>query len=105
MATSPRTFKKSSVTYGEVIDVLKNLGYHLESDDKDHRFTNIEHNSIVVLPVCPSDEMLEYFYLETYSRRLYLQGVIEKEDGIQRIIEKNRLKKRKKTVNAEPVPA
>ena len=105
MATSPRTFKKSSVTYGEMIDVLKNLGYHSESDDKDHRFTNKEHNSIVVLAVCPPDEMLEKVYLETYSRLLYLQGIIEKEDGIQRIIEKKRLKKRKKTVNAEPVPA
>ena len=105
MGTSPRTFKKSSVTYGEMIEVLEQLGYHQKFDGKHNRYINEEHNSIVVLPIRPPQEMYEKVYLENDSYILYMQGVIEKEDGIQRIIEKNRLKKRKKTVNTEPVAA
>ena len=80
MGTSPRTFKKSSVTYGEMIEVLEQLGYHQKFDGKHNRYINEEHNSIVVLPIRPPQEMYEKVYLENDSYLLYMQGVIEKED-------------------------
>ena len=101
----PRTFSKSTVTYGEVIEVLEKLGYRPKFDGKHYRYINMEHNSIVIIPVCLPDELVENVYLETDSRRLYNQGVIEHEDGILRLIEKNRSKKNKKIANKEQVHA
>ena len=40
MGTSPRTFKKSSVTYGEMIEVLEQLGYHQKFDGKQSHAAN-----------------------------------------------------------------
>ena len=105
MSIKPRTFVKSTVSYGEMIEVLEKLGYRQEIEGDNNRLVNKEHNSIVLLAVCSPNEMLEKVYLETYSRRLYNQGVIEHEDGILRLIEKNRLKKNKKIANKEQVHA
>ena len=102
MSMKPRTFSKSSVTYGEMIEVLEKLGYRPEFDGKYNRYSNKEHNSIVRIPICSPDELVENVYLETDSRHLYYQGVIKTEDGILRLIEKNRLKKSKKTQNVIP---
>ena len=101
MSIKLKTFAKSSVTYGEMIEALVKLGYRQEFDGKYYRYINDEHNSIILVPVCSPDELVEKVYLETDSRRLYNQGVIKEEDGFIRLIQKNRLKKTKKLVNAE----
>lgn len=101
MSIKLKTFAKSSVTYGEMIEALEKLGYRQEFDGKYYRYINDEHNSIILVPVCSPDELVEKVYLETDSRRLYNQGVIKEEDGFIRLIQKNRLKKTKKLANAE----
>ena len=105
MSMKPRTFAKSSVTYGEMIEVLEQLGYRPEFDGKYNRYTNKEHNSIVLIPVCSPEELVEKVYLENDSYVLYMKGVIEAENGIVRLIEKNRLKKNKKNQKAEQTVA
>ena len=105
MSTSPRTFPKSSVTYGEMIEVLEQLGYHPEFDGQHNRYINAEHNSILILSIKPSNEMLEKVYFETYSYRLYMQDVIKEEDGLLQMIQKNRLKMRKKDAKLEQLAA
>ena len=99
MSTSPRTFPKSSVTYGEMIGILEKLGYHQELDGMHNRYINEKYNSYVILTVRPPDDTLERVLLDTYSYRLYMQGVIKEEDSIVRMIQKNRLKKSKKVSN------
>lgn len=101
MSIKLKTFAKSSVTYGEMIEALEKLGYRQEFDGKYYRYINDEHNSIILVHVCSPDEFVEKVYLETDSRRLYNQGVIKEEDGFIRLIQKNRLKKTKKLANAE----
>ena len=101
MSIKLKTFAKSSVTYREMIEALEKLGYRQEFDGKYYRYINDEHNSIILVPVCSPDELVEKVYLETDSRRLYNQGVIADEDGLIRLIQKNRLKKTKKLANAE----
>ena len=105
MSTSPRTFPKSSVTYGEMIEVLEKLGYHQEFDGKHNRYINEKYNSILILSVMPSNEMLEKVYFDNYSYRLYMQGVIKEENSLLLMIEKNRLKKSKKDANVEQASA
>ena len=105
MSTSPRTFPKSSVTYGEMIEVLQQLGYHPEFDGQHNRYINAEHNSILILSIKPSTEMLEKVYFETYSYRLYMQDVIKEEDDLLQMIQKNRLKMKKKDAKLEQVAA
>ena len=101
MSIKSKTFAKSSVTYGEMIEALEKLGFRQEFDGKYYRYINDEHNSIILVPVCSPDELVEKVYLETDSRKLYNQGVVEEEDGIMRLIQKNRLKKIKKIANTE----
>ena len=105
MSTTSRTFLKSSVTYGEMIEVLEQLGYHPEFDGQHNRYINADHNSILILSIMPSNEMLEKVYFETYSYRLYMQNVIKEEDGLLQMIQKNRLKKKEKGVKLEQMAA
>ena len=107
MTTSPpRLFVEVSVTYGEMIVELTKLGYRQEFDGKNNRYINEKHNSWVVLPVNSLDTTLERIYVAVISHRLYLQGVIkEEENTLMLMIEKNRLKKNKKSTNVEQASA
>jgi hypothetical protein len=105
MTTPPRIFVEVPVTYGEMIEVLTKLGYHQEFDGKNNRYVNDTHNSFVLLPVRPLDEILEKIYVAVTSSRLYLQGVIKEEENLIRMIQKNRLKKSAKSAKAVQVPA
>ena len=105
MATSSSNTAKVSVTYGEMIEVLEKLGYHQEFDGKQNRYINEAYNSYVILAVRPSEDTLEKVLLDTYSYRLYMQGVIKEENSLLLMIEKNRLKKSKKNTQAEQASA
>lgn len=103
--TPPRIFLEVPVTYGEIIEVLTKLGYRQETDGKNNNFINEIHDSSVLLPVRPLDEMLEKAYLVAYSSRLYRQGVIKEEESLVLMIQKNRLKKEKKSAKSKELAA
>jgi hypothetical protein len=105
MRPVPSIFVEVPITYGEMIEVLTKLGYYQEFDGKNNRYVNEKHDSWVLLPVKSPDEILERAYLAAYSSRLYLQGVIKEEESLVYMIQKNRLKKSKKTANLSQVMA
>jgi predicted RNA binding protein YcfA (HicA-like mRNA interferase family) len=105
MTTPPRIYIEVPVTYGELIDVLTQLGYHQEFDGKHNRYINEQHKSMVILPVRPLDEIVERIDIASASYRLYLQGVIKEEENLIHKIQKNRLKKRKRGTQTLQVAA
>ena len=105
MATSLNNAGKVFATYGEMIEILEKLGYHQEFDGKHNRYVNEKFNSYVILAVRPSEDTLEKVLLDTYSYRLYMQGVIKEENSLLLMIEKNRLKKSKKSTKPEQASA
>ena len=105
MATTSSNTEKVFVTYGEMIEVLEKLGYHPEFDGKHNRYINEKHNSWVTLAIRPNDDALDRMIFDTYSYRLYMQGVIKEENSLLLMIEKNRLKKSKKSTKPEQASA
>ena len=105
MTTPSKIFLEVPVTYGEMIEVLTKLGYHPEFDGKHNRYINEKHNSYVVLAIRPPDETLEKVYAAAYSHLLYLQGVIKEEESLVHMIQKNRLKKQKKSTKSKELAA
>ena len=84
-----------------MIEVLTKLGYRQEFDGKSNRYINEKYESMVLLPVGAPDETLDKLYVAIASFRLYLQGVIKNEESLIHTIQKNRLKKSKKTTKME----
>ena len=105
MATASSNTAKVSVTYGEMIEVLEKLGYHPEFDGKHNRYINEKYNSWVTLAIRPNDDVFDRMIFDTYSYRLYMQGVIKEENSLLLMIEKNRLKKSKKSTKPEQASA
>ena len=105
MTTPPRIYIKVPVTYGEMIEALTQLGYHQEFDGQHNRFVNATYKSVVTLPIYPLDEVVERIDVAAASYRLYLQGVIKEEEHLVRMIQKNRLKKQKKSVKSKELAA
>ena len=101
MARISSKVAKVSVTYGEMIEVLEKLGYHPEFDGKHNRYINEKYDSWVTLAIRPNDDALDRMLFDTYSYRLYMQGVIKEENTLMLMIEKNRLKKTKKSTKVE----
>jgi hypothetical protein len=100
-----RIFIDVPVTYGELIEVLTKLGYHQEVDAKGYRYVNDKYDSYVQLGDRSPDEMLEKAYAAAYSSLLYRQGVIKEEESLIHKIQKNRLKKSKKTEKTRQISA
>ena len=105
MAKTSSNVVKVFVTYGEMIEVLEKLGYHPEFDGKHNRYINEKYNSWVTLAIRPNDDALDRMIFDTYSYRLYMQGVIKEENSLLLMIEKNRLKKSKKSTKSEQASA
>jgi hypothetical protein len=105
MSTTPRIISEVPVTYGEMIEVLTKLGYHQEFDGKNNRYVNEKHDSYVLLSVKSPEVILEKVYVAVYSSLLYGQGIIKEEESLIYMIQKNRLKKNKKTANLRQVMA
>ena len=101
MSTTPRIISEVPVTYGEMIEVLTKLGYHQEFDGKSNRYVNEKYDSYVLLSTKLPEQILEKAYVALYSSHLYLQGVIKDEESLIHMIQKNRLKKSKKTTNTK----
>lgn len=95
MRTPPDIINQVPITYGEFIEVLTNLGYVKEFDGKNNRFINDKYKSLVLLPVRPSEEILEKVYTAAASYQLYMQGVIKQEENLVKKVQQNRLKKSK----------
>ena len=105
MSTPPRIIAEVPVTYGEMIEVLKKLGYSQEFDGKNNSYFNEKYKSMIVLPVGTPDEILDKRYVATASYRFYMQGVIKTEETLIHKIQKNRLKKSKKAAKPSPISA
>ena len=105
MATASSNTAKVSVTYGEMIEVLEKLGYHPEFDGKHNRYINEKYNSWVTLAIRPNDDVFDRMIFDTYSYQLYMQDVIKEENSLLLMIEKNRLKKSKKSTKPEQASA
>jgi hypothetical protein len=95
MTTPPSIYKEIPITYGEMIEVLTKLGYRKEFDGKNNRFVNDGFKSMVILPVREDNSTVEIIHVESYSYRLFLQGILKAEEDLIRMVEKNRLKKNK----------
>ena len=91
MSSVSPIFRKIPVTYGEMIEVLTELGYHSELDGKNNRYINEEYSSTVIMPISPSDKFMDKIDVVTYSYRLFNQGVINDEESLVEMIQKNRL--------------
>jgi hypothetical protein len=80
------------VTYRELSNILRKLGYRDESYDNRYRYVNDEHNSIVLLrmPKHESEKVLKADFAG-YSYALSEQGVIEDPHDLAKMIEKERL--------------
>jgi hypothetical protein len=95
MTTPPSIYKEIPITYGEMTEVLIKLGYRKEFDGKNNRFINDAFKSVVILPIREDNSIVEIIHVESYSYRLFLQGVLKAEEDLIRMVEKNRVKKNK----------
>lgn len=105
MSISSRIISEVPVTYGEMIEVLTKLDYRQEFDGKNNRYVNDKYDSVLLLPVRSPDTILEKIYVAIASSHLYGQGVIKEEESLIHKIQKNRLKKSKKTAKPSPILA
>jgi hypothetical protein len=101
MSTVSRIYLDVPVTHAEMIEVLTKLGYQPEFDGKHNRYINEKYKSMVLMPVNNLSQTMEAAEVVAYSSRLYLQGVIKEEENLIYMIQKNRLKKSKKTANTK----
>ena len=93
--TSPsQIFVKESVTNGELIKVLTQIGFRDESTKERFRFVNDKYNSVIVLAVRPLDEAVQRIDIAGYSYQLYLQGVIRDEENLVKKVLQNRAKRK-----------
>ena len=93
MTTPPNIYIEVPITYEELNNALIKLGFQLSVEDKNHRFTNDDFKSMVLLPNRSADAIVERIYVASYSYRLFLQGVIKHEEDLIKLILKTRLKK------------
>lgn len=85
-----RVYKELNVTYAEVAQALKQLGFQDESTTELFRFVNEAHQSEVKLPARPLDATFMKANTVGFSNLLYMQGVIKEPDRLVKLIEKNR---------------
>ena len=83
--------EKMTATYAEIAETLKKLGFQDMSTPKYFRLVNHTHNSEVKLPARPLDTVFSAVNFAGFSYQLYMQGVIEEQDDLAKLVEKNRL--------------
>jgi hypothetical protein len=84
-------YKEMEVTYGEIAQALKQLGYKDESTSKHFRFVNDAFKSEFLLPTRPLESKFVKANTVSFSNLLFMQGVVKNPDKLVKIIEKNRL--------------
>jgi hypothetical protein len=84
-------YKEMEVTYGEIAQALKQLGYQDESTAQNFRFINEAYKSEFLLPARPLESKFVKANTVSFSNLLFMQGVVKNPDKLVKIIEKNRL--------------
>lgn len=101
LATS--VYKELTVTYGEVAQALKQLGYQDESTNEYFKFVNNAFSSEILLPARPLETLFVKANTVGFSNLLFMQGVIKEPNKLVKLIEKNRTPVKIK--RQQPVPA
>lgn len=88
-----RIYKDMDITYRELSNLLRKLGYRVEVLPDRIRYINEDFNSIVQLPLPRKgeNENVEKSLIAGYSYALSAQGVIEDPHDLAKMIEKDRL--------------
>ena len=90
-------YKEAEVTYGEVAEALTQLGFRDESTQEYFLFSH--EKSEIRLPFRATDALFAKINTLGFSNILFMQGIIKHPDNLVKMIEKNRLaKKRPKAV-------
>jgi hypothetical protein len=84
-------YKEMEVTYGEMAQALKQLGYQDESTSKHFRFVNDAYKSEFLLPARPLETKFVKANTVSFSNLLFMQGVVKNPEKLVKMIEKNRL--------------
>lgn len=84
-------YKEMEVTYGEIAQALKQLGYQDESTTQHFRFVNDAFKSELLLPAKPLDAKFVKANTVSFSNLLFMQGVFKNPNKLVKLIEKNRL--------------
>jgi hypothetical protein len=102
-------YKEIQPTYGEWLPILEQLGYQKHVIEKKnifgevrqvYRLENPVEESIIILPYLPDEAPVLKGIFADYSIQLYWQGIIEDEQAMAKMIEKNRLSIEKSTPSA-----
>ena len=86
-----RVYKEMAITYGELAQALTQLGYKNESDADHFRYVNKKHDSVISLRANPSNRTLFRAIISGFAYQLSMQGVIEEDDDLAKLVEKNRM--------------
>ena len=87
-----KVYKDMSVTYGELVEALKQLGFKDESTPERFNFKKKTLASVINMPIRPLEDAMWTPNFFNYSQSLFLRGDIEHPDDLAKIIEKNREK-------------
>ncbi len=96
-------YREIQPTYGEWLPILKDLGFQINVVDiakplskqytKQYRLENAKQKSVIILPYLPDEAPVLKAYFANYSVQLYWQGIINDEQAMAKLIEKNRISK------------
>lgn len=86
-----RIYKDMEVSYNEVEEALKQLGFKNHSDSKRFYFVKDTPNAIFKMPLKTSDEKVLKAHLAANSYGLWASGVIKDIHDFAKLIERNRL--------------
>jgi hypothetical protein len=86
-----RVYKEMSITYGELAQALTQLGYKNESNANHFRYVNKKHDSVISLRANSANRILFKAIVSGFAYQLSMQGVIEEEDDLAKLVEKNRM--------------
>ena len=86
-----RVYKEMSITYGELAQALAQLGYKNESDGTHFRYVNKKYDSVILLRANSANRVLFKAIISGFSYQLSMQGVIEEEDDLAKLVEQNRI--------------
>jgi hypothetical protein len=97
-----RVYKELEVTNGEFLAALIQLGYYAAESDNPllYRYVNDAFDSVVLIPRKPLDEYILKSFTAGYSNQLYWKGIIKHTDDLVKMIEKERLRKKREEKKA-----
>jgi hypothetical protein len=91
-----KVYNELEATYGELAQILLQLGYKDTSNATLFRFVYRKRKSIIQLPWRAASEIVVKANLAAFSYLLYMQGIIVERDDLAKGIEKNRFLNEKK---------